>query len=226
MQTFSKKEAISYGWETFKTRWPFFVGLIVFLFVVDMLFGIASSTLEDQAIPFAFAELLRSLISWILALGLVDIMLRTYDKRETEFYDLFKRTDVFFNYILASILYGLIILGGLILLIVPGIIWAIKYQFYIYSITDKGLGPWESLKESGKITNGHKWNLFVFMILIALINFGGVLALGLGLLVTIPLSALATTWVYRWLEFNSKALGAPAETDLAPTENTSEETSL
>ena len=56
------------------------------------------------------------------------------------------------------------ILGGLIallLLIVPGIIFFIRYYFAFLAIIDKKLGIRDALAWSTKITNGHKAQLFL-----------------------------------------------------------------
>ena len=105
----------------------------------------------------------------------------------------------FFDYLIGSILYGLIVVVGLILLIIPGIIWAIKFQFFDYLIVDKGLGPIDALEKSSDITRGVKWDLFAFGILLAIINILGFLCLVVGLFVTIPVTLVAMAFVYREL---------------------------
>ena len=73
-------------------------------------------------------------------------------------------------------------------------------QFYKFLIVDKGdIGPIESLKESWKMTKGYAWNLFLFLILIALLNILGVILFGVGLFVTIPISLLSYAILYRKL---------------------------
>ena len=138
-------------------------------------------------------------------MGLIKITLKLLDKKETEINDLFSCSKYFINFVASGILYGLIILGGFILLIVPGIIWSIKYKFFGYFIIDKGMGPVEALKASANITQGAKWDLFLFGILLALINLLGALALLVGLFVTIPTTLIATTYVYRKLAKQAKA---------------------
>ena len=59
-----------------------------------------------------------------------------------------------------SILYGLIICVGCVLLVVPGIIWSLKYRLAYYALMDRKLGPGQALKLSGTITTGHKGQLF------------------------------------------------------------------
>jgi uncharacterized membrane protein len=113
---------------------------------------------------------------------------------------------LFFKYLIGDILYGLIIIGGLILLIIPGIIWAIQFQFFGYLIIDKGLGPIEALKKSSKITKGAKWDLFLLGILLVLINILGALALLVGLFATIPTTMIANAFVYRKLLSQTETL--------------------
>jgi uncharacterized membrane protein len=90
-------------------------------------------------------------------------------------------------------------LGGLILLIIPGIIWAIKFSLCFYFVIDKGLGPIEALKASSRTTMGIKWQLFGFGILCGLINFLGLLCLFIGGFATYPTVLVANVLVYRQL---------------------------
>jgi uncharacterized membrane protein len=101
-------------------------------------------------------------------------------------------------------LQALIVIGGFILLIIPGIFFALRLQFTCYLIVDKNLGPVEAVKTSWKITKGNAWNLFFLGILLGLINILGLLCLIVGLFVTVPLTMLATTFVYRKLLSASK----------------------
>lgn len=66
------------------------------------------------------------------------------------------------KYFAASIIYGMMVLIGLLFLVIPGIIIALKYQFYGYLIVDRHMDPIEALKGSSRLTNGALTNLFVF----------------------------------------------------------------
>jgi uncharacterized membrane protein len=103
-------------------------------------------------------------------------------------------------------LYGLIVLGGLILLIVPGIIWGIQFQFFAYYILTEGCSPVEALKKSAAITKGSKVNLFLFGLLMALVNLAGLLCLVVGLVVTVPTTLVAMAYVFRKLSGTSQRL--------------------
>ena len=93
-------------------------------------------------------------------MGITKISLKILDGENGKYTDLFSCTALFFKYLGASILYGLIIFAGSLLFIIPGIIWAIRYQFCIYFVIDKGLRPIEALKMSSKIIKGNKRKLF------------------------------------------------------------------
>jgi len=110
--------------------------------------------------------------------------------------DLFSSYPLVINYIIASILYGLMVIVGLIFLIVPGIYLAIKHQFYTYLIVDKGMGPIEAIKESGRITKGALWNLLGFVIIVTLLGAGGWIV-GLGLMMALGMGSSGSTgaWI-------------------------------
>ena len=100
----------------------------------------------------------------------------------------------------STTLIAAIALGVLFLVLLPlTVVWAIKYQFFGYLIVDRGLGPVEAIRESARVTDGAKVDLFLFGLLIIGINFLGMLALMIGLFVTVPLSLIAYAHVYRRL---------------------------
>lgn len=103
------------------------------------------------------------------------------------------------KYIAAQILLGLIVLGGLILFIVPGIYFAIKYMFTPYLVIDKGMGPIEALKASGDVTKGIKWDLIGFFAAAIVLTYSGILALFVGLIITIPVATLSYVVLYDLL---------------------------
>ncbi len=135
----------------------------------------------------------------IVMMGLIKIFLGFCDGEKGEFSDLFSCYPLLFKYMVGSIIYGVIVSLGLILLIIPGIVWAIKFQFFDYLIIDRGLGPIDALEKSSEITRGVKLDLLTFGILIGIINLLGLLCLVVGLFFTIPMTRVATAFVYRKL---------------------------
>jgi len=215
--TFTKSEAIKIGWEAMKKNFWFFAGLLIITLLIEIIpTAIADSVKEKMLALYILLTIAAWVLQLIVEMGVVKITLDVLDKGTGNIGDLFSRVQLVGKFIIGTLLYGLIVIGGLILLIVPGIIWAIKYQFYSYLIIDKNLGPVEALKKSGEITLGNKGNLLLLGFLFMLINLAGALFFLVGLLATIPTTMVATAYVYRKLmnEIDSSTLKEP--TPLAP----------
>ncbi len=139
------------------------------------------------------------MLTLFLEIGFIKIVLKLIDGHKAQITDLWAYPQYLLRMIGASILYGLIVLAGLILLIIPGIYLALRFQFYSYYIIDKNAGAVDSLRMSWKVTERNLINIFLFELLLVGINILGAIALLVGLLVTIPLSLIAVTLLYRKL---------------------------
>ncbi len=191
---------MQFGWGTTKSNIGFFIGLLIVVGLIEYVPDIIATIIEaDAPVLSIIIQIASFVLSMIIGMGLIKICLRFCDGEKGEFSDLFSCYPLFFKYLVGSILYGLIVVVELILLIIPGIIWAIKFQFFDYLIVDKGLGPIDALEKSSEITRGVKWDLFIFAILLGIINLLGLLCLLVGLFVTIPVTMVAIAFVYRKL---------------------------
>lgn len=208
MQTFSVGEAIRFGWNTFTKRPWFFIGIVVAMFVV---YGILSTVTDPKnnemsgVMPF-LVTVAAAALGMLIEMMLINLALKAHDNVETvQFSDAWGKLP-FWNYIGVKILAAIIIIVGLILLVFPGIIAALMFLFSNYLVVDRGLGPIEALKESMRITKGHRWQLLLLVLAVAGLNILGALALFLGLLVTVPVSILAMAHVYRTLEHKASEM--------------------
>lgn len=200
MKKFSKREAIQFGWQTTKSNLPFLIGILLVAFVIQAIPSwIGESVHKNSRLLWVLFGVISGLIQMVVTLGFIRISLRLAAGEQGQFGDLFECYPLIIKYFVSSIIYGVMVTIGTILLIVPGIILAIKYQFYAYLLVDRKLGPIEAIKKSGAITKDTKWNLFLF----SLIGFGvmllGFLCLLVGLFVAIPVVMIATAFVYRKL---------------------------
>lgn len=216
-KNFSKKEAIKFGWDAMKANFWFFVKLLIvvwLIYFIPIYFipRFIANLIVNNALVISVITVITNLaflvLSTIVTMGLIKIFLKFSNNEKGELSDIFSSYPLFFKYLFGSILYGLITFGGFILLIVPGIIWAVRFQFFSYLIVDKGLKPIEALKKSSVITDGARWNLFVFGLLLGGINILGALCLGIGLFTTIPTTMIAQAFVYRKL-LNLTELNSP-----------------
>lgn len=86
---------------------------------------------------------------------------------------------------------------GFILFIVPGIYLSIAYYMAMPLVVEKGLGPWQALETSRKAVSKRWFAVFGLCMLIGLINMLGMLAFGVGLVWTVPFTAIAFGILYR-----------------------------
>lgn len=196
----SKKEVLKFGFETTKANIKFFILVLLVSASIQIISSwISNAVPEEQSLISFLVGIIIWVVASVVAVGQLKIALKFIDKQKAEVTDLFSYYKLALKYMAGSILFGLIVAVGFILLIIPGIIWSIKFQFYSYLIADKGMGPIEALKMSWQMTKGVKWNLFLFGLLTTLINIAGALALVIGLIITIPTTTIATASVYRKL---------------------------
>lgn len=207
MNTFSVGECFRFGWETFKKRPGFFIGVMLILSIIS---GIVSRVFPAPNAQTPSSILGLVLVTFILGLliealvkmGSINLLLKAHeDPASAKVSDLwYPQWGTFLNYIGAGILSGVLIVIGFILLIVPGIYLALRFMFVPYLVIDKKLSPVDALKESSRITLGHKWQLLGLVAALIGINIVGAILLLVGLLVTIPVSMLVVVHAYRVLE--------------------------
>jgi uncharacterized membrane protein len=84
-----------------------------------------------------------------------------------------------------------------VLLIVPGLYLLVGYIFTTWLIVDRGLDFWPAMELSRKTVHQHFFEVFGFFLLLCLINLGGLLLLGFGLLITVPWTLCSLTIAYK-----------------------------
>jgi uncharacterized membrane protein len=201
---FSTESALRFGWETFKKRPWFFVGSTVVILLASGLINAVTSAIDTALSgsaeePSIVGGLLSLGLGTLLSMGATAFYLAAQDNPDTVDLSALWHPQPFWKFLGASILFAIVIAIGLVLLIVPGIIFALMFMFTTFVVIDRELGPIEAMKESHRITYGHKWSLLGFTLLLVLINLLGAIALLVGLLVTIPVSSLAVAHAYRVL---------------------------
>lgn len=204
MYTFSKKHALREGWQHFLKRPWLLMGVVLVVVFVSIATDVVLQSISGSAGLLVGLNVVVFILNTVVSMGMMLIMLRAYDGVHTNIRDIVEPVHLFWKYVLATLLSGLAFLVGLLFFVIPGIILQLAFSMALYIIIDKEVGAFAALKESYRITKGHRLNLFLFALLVAALNIGGALFFGLGLLVTIPISLLALVSVYRWLEHPEK----------------------
>jgi uncharacterized membrane protein len=205
MNRWSIEEAVSYGWKSMTTRVWFW---IVFLLVLFLLFAVAQR-IEHFLLP----DGLEHIADWVLQILCWMVLLwaglRVHDDLPPQWDRIFSSWRRVGNLVVAQLLYWLIIAGGVLLLVVPGLIWAAQYHYAAFLVLDEDLGPIEALKRSARLTRGSRTNLIMFGLVAFGINVLGALALVIGLFAAIPTTILADVWIFRRLQAADAATLAP-----------------
>ncbi len=198
MKSFSKRKAIIFGWEKFKKNILLLVGILIITSVVPY---VVSSISEGMFLPiFIVTILVGALIQIWIEMGATRIILKIHDNLDAGFKDFFEGGSLFIKFLLAKVLSIFVISLGFALFIIPGIIASLGLSLVPYIILDKKLGPVEAIKDSWRLTKGHKWNLLLFTLLLLILNMLGSFVFIVGLLITVPVSSVASVYVYKWLD--------------------------
>ncbi len=198
---FSDGAAVRFGWETFKNNVGFIIGAMVVAMIAVMIpLGITTVLAKASEFLSFIGILLYYVVALVIGIGMTKIMLMLVDGETPSIGDLFSHWDLILKYLGVIILYGLIVVGGIFLFVIPGIYWAVKFYFAQMLVVDKGLGPVEALKRSAEITDGVKWDLVGFLSVMGLVIMIGYIALFVGILVSMPVAMIALVYVYRQLE--------------------------
>lgn len=202
MKTFSIGEAISYGWNTVKKQPKVIVYILVAVLGAQFINWVLSFVLGDSAqdrFIIILIAIITMVVSLVFSLGMVRILFNIYDNKPLKFENLYQDWKLVGRYLISSILGGLAILAGFILLIIPGIIFTIRLSFLPFVMLDGETHPIEALKKSWYITKGHTLKLLVFYIVQVLILMLGLLAFILGVFIAIPVIYLANVFIYKKL---------------------------
>jgi uncharacterized membrane protein len=191
-------DAISYGWNAYwKNVGPLLIITIVIV-AVHLVLSILGAVTGSVAVQLIFS-LIGWIVGFILAMGLIRCTLAVVKGQTPEVSMLFE-TPGLGSYIVASILFGLMLFVGFILCIIPGIIVGIVFMFYGYLIVENPtLGPTDALKRASELTKGRIGELFVFGLALFGINLIGAILCGVGLLFTYGITAVAVAYAYRTL---------------------------
>lgn len=190
--------AISFGWNKFVANIGPLLLAALAVFAVQAVFTFIERGVDGR-FAFWLVRIAGNVVSIIIAMGWIRIGLNIVDGRRADVADLFVVDGGFWSYVGASIVFGICVTIGLIFFIVPGIIIALIWFFYGYNIVDKGDSMMEAFARSNQLTKGRKGQLFVFMLVLALLNIVGLLLLIVGVLVTAAISLIAVAYVYRRL---------------------------
>ena len=179
------------------------------------------------------SNLVQQVIGIYMALGLTRVAMEVIEGKPVRIGALFGEGRKLIGAFLGSLLVGLMVMAlpmlaaipaiffgvqgneemmavfiglAVVLLIFPGMYFAVRFGFFQAAMVDQDMGMVDALGESSRLTRGNKWSLVALYIVLGLINLAGVLALCIGLIFTMPLTMLAWFVAYKWMAHGPEPL--------------------
>ena len=146
-----------------------------------------------------------------LIAGFSLVLLKLLRGETPVFADLFKGFSYYIPVLVAGLLMALFMFIGLFCLIVPGIFLGLMWSQAMFLLAEDimaveagskdkaALSGWGAMQRSAVLMDGHKIRFFGYAIVLAIIGLAGALAVGIGVLITMPFAWLAGAAFYNRL---------------------------
>ncbi len=167
------------GWEIFSKDPAQFVGFTLLTFLVFAVVGF---------IPIV-GNLVGVILTPLVSAGYYIVADRYAKGQSVTFNDFFRGTEDLAQLVVGNLLTSLLTALGMVLLVIPGVYLAVAYGFVVPFIIFGRLEFWPAMETSRKVIT-KQWGQFF---LLALVGVGifllGALALGIGIIVAVPVVA-------------------------------------
>lgn len=183
--TVKSHEYITKGWEIFKENAGGFIGFAAIIFFINLILRYI------PMVGFLFVAISAPLLG-----GFYIVAFKIMLKQDVDFSDFLKGFNYFLPLVLGGLLTWFFTVVGFILLVVPGIYLMVSYLFTLLLIVDREMDFWQAMEVSRKVVTKNWFSMFLFFLVLLLINLGGSLLFLVGLLVTVPLSFCAIAVAY------------------------------
>ena len=211
---FSIGDALSYGWTRFSKNALNWILLLLAIFaafavVGGLLFALlllpSTASSSDSTLTVSFFSIgMVVFVLAILALAFLSSVVTTQggfrevDGAKPAFGDFFRFQNLG-GALLAAVLVGVLTWVGSLLCYLPGLVVAFFGMFTVAFAIDRGMNAWTALQSSFSLVSANIGPVFLLYLAMAALNWVGSLLLGLGLLVTVPMTAIALMFAYRRL---------------------------
>ncbi|OZE61750.1 hypothetical protein CH270_18650 [Rhodococcus sp. 02-925g] len=186
--------AIGYGWEKFKQNALVWIGIVLIAAIIQ---GVLNFVLtSDNFVLSLIFSVIVGVVALLIQAALVRGALHEVDGIKPAFGSFFQFNNVF-AIVIAGILVGIATGIGYILLVIPGLVVTFFTWWTFQFVIDRGDEPIPAIKASAKAIASNGGTIFVLALALFGLNIVGAILLGIGLLVTIPITIIAGTYAYR-----------------------------
>lgn len=221
-------DLLSKVWERFRAQWQLWVMIVLPVAIAQLITGYLAMTLAPDN-PAPEAAQATGTLALVGVLGFISAIVGLYayvalliavSKNITTVQGAYREALRFIlSYIFITILTALAVVGGLILLIIPGIMFMVWFSFAPYVLINEEKRGTEALSRSRELVRGRFWQVAVRLLLLvaimvpfSLLNVIPIFGPLVGLLIGYPLAAIYMYHLYMNLRENMSVPGAPSAT--------------
>lgn len=199
-KAFAVEEILKSAWGLFKANWQqlvifaivYMIAVQAPMILVEKLFGKESSMGRLLSFALAFWNV-------FVSLGTIKYMLALLRGQKPELSLIFSNTDKYVEYLIMYIRYMIVIIGGFLLLIIPGIYFSFKYAYVLFLVADGKATGSEAFKMSARMTEGKKLTMFLYGLVSLFLVIVGFIALVIPGIIATGVVSLGAFVMYEYL---------------------------
>jgi uncharacterized membrane protein len=187
--------AISYGWAKFQQNVGPLLIVVLVPIAAQIVLALIGQALVDSRPVWLLFQILAIAVNAVAGLGIYRVALMITAGEPADVAKAF-RYDRMGAWIVFSFVFGVLVAVGLVLCVVPGLLFLAYFGLAPFFFLDKGLSLGDALRASREAVLG---NALAFQILIYIVvGVLGVVACIVGLFVTVPVAYIAVACLYRY----------------------------
>ena len=201
-------------WELFKVQFGILIGIFMILVAASIVTSLGLFILRIAVMAITgelnapnavaptliglsiFENVISQLVNLWFTIASIRIMLQISRNQPADLRLLLQSAPFMIRTFLATLLFGIMMIGGLLLFIVPGIYVILTFWNYTYFIVDRNCGVFEAFRLANAHASGNRLSIFVVGLIISGLGLLGVLAFCLGWIATSPFCMLLLVITY------------------------------
>jgi len=194
------RHAFEFAWPVFKKRFGLFTAVLLTILAAWVVLEIVVIAGQRFGI-LLWAVMHLSFLIFVagVELGLLQICRALSDGKVPKFADTFAYLPLGTKFLAAQILYLFMVVIGLLLLVLPGVYLGVRYALFGFCFADGETNLLRCFQQSAILSKGATIGLLRILAALLVLNLLGASLLALGLFITVPLSVLVMTDIYRQL---------------------------
>jgi hypothetical protein len=189
------------AWSAYRANWrTFLAGTLALIASWLALEAAVVVTMRLGVIPWLLLHIAFLVIFSGLLVGMHRMALDAIDGASPNLRDLLESIRDGPTLLVAALIHTLAIAVGLLLLVVPGVYLSVRWSLHPQVIAARRVPVAGALRDAARLTRHSWWRVFSMQLVLIALNVCATALLGVGLLVTFPVSILAAASLYRHLE--------------------------